>query len=86
MLTAVFLSRWMPCPECGESVAKGSEAAHSCDPARLVEYRMFKAAPGIKRLEEDLRKWLATTEGKFIQWLAKRDVERSHEEKGKDKE
>lgn len=77
----MFLSRWMPCPECGGSVDRDAAVPHACDPERLVEYQMFKAGPGVRRLEEDLGKWLASTEGKFMEWLAKRDVETSRDKK-----
>ena len=37
----MFLSRFMPCTECGASVERAQTVEHRCDPERLLDFRMF---------------------------------------------
>lgn len=70
----MFLSRFMPCTECGDSVERSTESDHSCHPTRLVEYRMFGLRQHIADFEPQLHRFLASSHGRFETWLAARDV------------
>jgi len=72
----VFSSRFMPCAECGASVERGSDAEHTCDPQRLVDYRMFRLRGEIESLESGFAGFLETPSGRFERWLAAREVRR----------
>ena len=68
----MFRSRFMPCPDCGESVERGEPI-----PERVVEFRMFGLRPEVARLEEALQEHLATPGGRFEAWMAWHEVRRS---------
>jgi hypothetical protein len=63
-------SSHMPCPDCGVSVASGDANGHTCDPERLVEYRLFQLRDEVAGFESSFRAYLATPEGEFAQWAA----------------
>ena len=64
----------MPCPECGASVPRaGQSSSHTCDEARLLDYRLTELRPEIERFADDLAAWLDTPAGRFAEWLARRD-------------
>ena len=67
----------MPCARCGESVARGADDAHRCDPGRRVEFEMAALRPGLASFEDDLGDFLAGRQGRFEAWLAARDVRRT---------
>jgi len=74
---AVFRSRFMPCPDCGESVERGEPTPHVCDPARVVEFQMFGLRREVDRLDDALREHLATPSGRFEAWMAWHEVRRT---------
>lgn len=65
---------YMPCAECGESVARRDEDTHVCDPNRRVDYLMFQLRDDVARFTEEFMVWLGSREGEFHTWLAARDV------------
>jgi len=72
-MSGFFLqSSHMPCAECGASVAVAERDAHTCDPGRVLEYRMFQLRGEVSGFEEGLRGYLASPHGRFAQWLAER--------------
>lgn len=71
----MFSSRFMPCPECGASVERGSE--HTCDPERLLDYQMFGLREEIETVQSGFAQFLQTPRGSFEQWLAAQEVRRS---------
>jgi hypothetical protein len=73
----VFLSRHMPCEECGESVERTAAAAHVCNPERLLDYKMFRMRDEISAFESRLHDYLGGKKGRFEAWLAARDVRRT---------
>jgi len=73
----VFLSRHMPCEECGESVDRSAATSHVCNPERLLDYRMFRMRDEINRFESRFQEFLSDSEGRFEAWLAARDVRRT---------
>jgi hypothetical protein len=72
MSESFLQSTHMPCAECGASVAVSERDAHDCDPARLLEYRMFQLRGEVSGFEERLRGYLDSPHGRFAQWLAER--------------
>jgi hypothetical protein len=74
---AVFLSRHMPCEDCGASVERASAESHVCDPERLLDFQMFKMRDRIVRFDEVFREYLDGNLGRFEVWLAARDVRRT---------
>jgi len=66
-------SSHMPCAECGASVAAAEREAHACDPHRLLEYRLFQLRDEVAGLEDGLRGYLESPQGRFAQWLAERE-------------
>lgn len=73
----VFLSRHMPCEECGESVDRSAATSHVCNPERLLDYRMFRMRDEINRFESRFHEFLSESRGRFEAWLAARDVRRT---------
>ena len=70
----MFMSRFMPCPECGASVDRSSEQGHECSRERWADFQMFGLRAEIARLETGLEQFLHTTTGRFETWLAARQV------------
>ncbi len=66
-------SSHMPCTECGASVPVAEHDGHTCDPGRLLEYRMFQLRDEVAGLEDGLRGYLDSAHGRFAQWLAERE-------------
>lgn len=73
----MFLSRHMPCEDCGESVERTAAAAHVCNPERLLDYQMFRMRDEIAAFETRLHDYLSGKKGRFEAWLAARDVRRA---------
>lgn len=73
----MFLSRHMPCEECGESVERTTADSHICNPERLLDYKMFRMRDEIGRFEARFHEHLNGSQGRFETWLAARDVRRS---------
>ncbi|HSE69718.1 MAG TPA: hypothetical protein VLA97_03095 [Nocardioidaceae bacterium] len=70
----MFLSRFMPCSQCGESVDRTAAEAHRCDPERLLDYQMVGLRPEIDGFESSMRSFLDGSRGRFEVWLAARQV------------
>lgn len=73
----MFSSRYLPCVECGASVDRRSGVEHTCDPERLLDYRMFGLREEIESLQSRFARFLETPGGRFERWLAAREVRRS---------
>lgn len=73
MSSAFAHSNYMPCVECGASVAATDRETHVCDPERLLEYTLFQLRDEISGFEEGLRGYLDSPHGRFAQWLAERE-------------
>lgn len=70
----MFLSRYMPCEECGESVDTTASTPHRCSPSRRVDFAMFGLRHEIEALESSFHAYLADSRGRFAAWLAARQV------------
>ncbi len=74
----MFLSRYMPCEHCGESLDRSSSVSHECDSERLAEYQMFGMRHEIASFPARLHEYLDRAHGRFEVWLAARHVRREH--------
>jgi hypothetical protein len=73
-MSGYFLqSSHMPCDQCGASLAVADRDAHTCDPERALEYRMFQLRGEVSGFEEGLSGYLDSPQGRFSQWLAERE-------------
>lgn len=73
----MFLSRFMPCSECGASVERSAASDHQCDPDRLVDFKVFGMRHEVGRLETSFHDYLNGPEGRFEVWAAARHVRRT---------
>lgn len=64
---------WMPCPECGASVAVLERERHVCEPERKLDYEMFQLRDEVERLAAGIADFLASPRGRFAQWYAERE-------------
>ncbi len=69
-----FLSRYMPCSECGTSVARLEVEDHRCEPDRRIDFELFQLRDRLAAFEDDLHAYLETAHGRFDVWLAARQV------------
>jgi hypothetical protein len=60
----------MPCPECGESVAREDRDTHACDDQRWLDYQMFQLRDEIAGLEGGVAAYLDSPKGRFEAWYA----------------
>ena len=63
-------SRYMPCLDCGASFGGEDAEDHPCDPARRVEFEMFRLRADLARLDEEVAEYLRSPEGRFELWYA----------------
>ncbi len=75
---------FMPCPECGESVAVANEREHVCNPERRIDFELFQLRGEIATLGDELARYLSSARGRFEQWYAERDRRGSAEGGGVD--
>jgi hypothetical protein len=64
---------FMPCPECGASVAVAAEAVHVCNPDRRVDYELFQLRAETARLDAEIEDYFSSPTGRFEQWYAEHD-------------
>jgi hypothetical protein len=69
---------FMPCPDCGESVATAERDRHVCDRERWLDYQLFVQRAEVERFEDDLAAFFDSAEGRFHLW----DAERRREGEG----
>jgi hypothetical protein len=63
---------FMPCPECGASVASAELDEHVCERERWLDYQLHEHREQIARFESDVDAYLASAEGQFELWYARR--------------
>lgn len=73
----MFVSRYLPCPDCGESVVRDSLETHACDPGRRADFLMFGLREEVSALEATFEEYVRSPVGRFEAWLAARDVRRT---------
>jgi hypothetical protein len=69
---------FMPCEDCGASLARAERERHVCEEKRRLEYELFRLSrSAIASFEEELGSYLATPEGRFELWYAERSRRRA---------
>ena len=61
---------FMPCPVCGASVARASQAEHTCDETQRTSYEVLQIRIETDRFDHELTSWLATPAGRFAVYYA----------------
>jgi hypothetical protein len=64
--------RFMPCPDCGESVATDARDEHRCDDERWLTYQLFQLREEIGSFEDQVAAYLDSPRGRFELWDAQR--------------
>ena len=64
--------RFMPCPDCGESLEAERRLAHRCDDERWATYQLFQLRDEVGALEQQVAEYLASPHGRFELWYAAR--------------
>jgi hypothetical protein len=64
--------RYMPCADCGASVASSERELHACDPERRLEFALFQLRDEVAQFETQLNAYLGTSRGRFEAWYASR--------------
>ena len=72
--------KYMPCPECGASVARAQADEHACDRERWLDYQLFLRRDEIERLGSELDTYFGSPEGRFEAWYAERERRRRERE------
>jgi hypothetical protein len=67
-----FALRFVPCEDCGASIAKSEYEAHVCEPERRVQYQMIRHRDEIAAVEVEIRTYLDSPTGRFEAWYAER--------------
>jgi hypothetical protein len=68
----VFGSRYMPCPDCGASLADDERANHLCEHERWLDYQVFQHREELASCDTQLSVYLASPQGRFELWYAAR--------------
>jgi hypothetical protein len=71
-VSAFAYSNYMPCDDCGASVAAAERDAHVCDPGRRLDYLMFQLRDEVAGFDHALGQFLESPQGRFAAWLAER--------------
>lgn len=73
----MFVSRFMPCDGCGESLDMTDPVPHECAPERRAEFQMFALRDEVADFPARFDGYLQTPYGQFEVWLAARQVRRA---------
>jgi hypothetical protein len=68
----VFGSRFMPCDDCGASLAHDERANHLCERERWLDYQVFQLREELAAYDSQLSAYLASPQGRFALWYAAR--------------
>lgn len=63
---------FMPCPDCGASVARDEQETHVCDPDQRARYESFQVRLEVERFDSELTGWLRSAAGRFAIFYAER--------------
>jgi hypothetical protein len=61
----------LPCPECGAAIAPDG-TGHECDEQRRRWHELFLVAAEIGPLDDELREYLSSPQGRFEAFYAER--------------
>ncbi len=62
--------RYLPCTDCGASVARAEAEIHVCEPQRQLEFRVIQLGDELAQFDDQLTAYLATSRGRFEAWYA----------------
>jgi hypothetical protein len=68
----MFQSRYMPCPDCGDSVEQTEKQSHVCERERWLDYQVFHMRDEVDSLDAQVGAYLASPQGRFELWYAAR--------------
>jgi hypothetical protein len=63
---------YMPCLECGASVARGETELHVCDPERRLDFEVCQLRGELEQFAQQFAVFLETPRGRFEAWYAAR--------------
>lgn len=76
VLSAMFPSvpqpRFLPCPECGETIAAEERGAHVCEEERWATFQLHQLREEVERLDAQVAAYLDSPQGRFASWDAAR--------------
>jgi hypothetical protein len=61
---------YMPCSDCGASLARTERELHVCDRERQLDFVLFQLRAELEQFDEQLTEYLATPQGQFEAWYA----------------
>jgi hypothetical protein len=68
-----FESKYMPCEECGASLARDEREGHVCPRERWLDYQVTQRRPELDGFELELGYYLDSPRGRFEVWYAERE-------------
>ena len=72
----MFVSRFIPCPDCGATIERQDNERHECDPERRLDHQMSQLSGEIELLEQQVADYLDSPNGRFELWYAQRERRR----------
>jgi hypothetical protein len=69
----MFPSRYLPCPECGDSLDRSSGDPHVCEEERRLDFLVFQRRGELASFEDELTAYLASPRGRFELFYAERE-------------
>ena len=63
-------SHYMPCVECGASVARAERELHTCDRERRLDFAVFQLRDELGDFDEVFMAYLESPRGRFEVWYA----------------
>jgi hypothetical protein len=64
--------QYMPCPECGASLARTDRDDHVCEQERWLKYQLLQLRDETELFEAQLSAYLESPSGRFELWDAER--------------
>lgn len=64
--------RYMPCAECGASVARAEADLHLCDPNRRLDFVFLQLRAEREEFDVQLTAYFESPRGRFEAWYASR--------------
>jgi len=61
---------YMPCLDCGASVARAESGGHVCAPERRLDFAIFQLRGELEQFDAQLTAYLKTPRGQFEAWYA----------------
>ena len=71
-----FESTYMPCDECGASLARDEREGHACERERWLDYQVTQRRAELEGFELELGYYLQSPQGRFELWYAERERKR----------